>query len=166
MYTLILIGVYSGRLGTSKQEGWAMIKSTDVLTKKIAGNKFRMIGVTDDVTVCDCCGRHNLKKTIVLTDSEDVFPDSAEVYFYGQDCAQTALRFKKYYTKKQMFEKAAIAAAEQKNKEQNNLIDGRKVVLIDGRYCLPNQTCLEYKVRRANLVKTYPCFFDSAIDEV
>jgi hypothetical protein len=45
----------------------------------------KVAGVTEDVTTCECCGKSNLKKTVVL--------DNGEAFkFYGSDCAARALR--------------------------------------------------------------------------
>lgn len=49
-------------------------------------SKFKALGVTDEVTVCDCCGKKNLKVTVCLEDTEN----GGEVY-YGRDCAGMAL---------------------------------------------------------------------------
>lgn len=50
--------------------------------------KYQIIGTTDDVNTCDCCGRTNLKKTVILKDTES----SEEVYF-GTECAAKALNW-------------------------------------------------------------------------
>jgi hypothetical protein len=47
---------------------------------------YRVLGTTDERTTCDCCGRTNLKATVVLVPS-DGGPD----VFYGSDCAARAL---------------------------------------------------------------------------
>lgn len=44
----------------------------------------KIIGLSDTFTTCDCCGRKNLKKTIVL-DSEGA------ILYYGTSCASVAL---------------------------------------------------------------------------
>lgn len=44
----------------------------------------KLIGISDDVTTCECCGKANLKCTVVLTNGE------GEVH-YGRDCAARAL---------------------------------------------------------------------------
>jgi hypothetical protein len=44
----------------------------------------KILGINDDVTTCECCGRTNLKKTVVLE------TDSGEKH-YGTQCAATAL---------------------------------------------------------------------------
>lgn len=44
----------------------------------------RILGVNDEVTTCECCGKSNLKLTVVLTDGEGE-------RHYGRDCAARAL---------------------------------------------------------------------------
>lgn len=44
----------------------------------------RILGINDDVTTCECCGKSNLKCTVVLTNGE------GEVH-YGRDCAAKAI---------------------------------------------------------------------------
>jgi hypothetical protein len=44
----------------------------------------RILGINDDVTTCECCGKSGLKCTIVLTN------DEGEVH-YGRDCAARAV---------------------------------------------------------------------------
>lgn len=45
----------------------------------------KLLGIRDDVTVCDCCGKSRLKCTVALETAE-----GATVY-YGRDCAARAL---------------------------------------------------------------------------
>jgi hypothetical protein len=45
-------------------------------------NAFRVLGITDEVTECDCCGRQNLKATVVLR-----FDNDTENRHYGRTCA-------------------------------------------------------------------------------
>ena len=45
---------------------------------------FKMLGVSDEVTTCECCGKTNLKRTVVLQS------DAGQVH-YGVDCAAKAL---------------------------------------------------------------------------
>lgn len=47
--------------------------------------KWKVLGKNDEVTTCECCGKANLKLTVVLTDGE------REVR-YGRDCAARAIR--------------------------------------------------------------------------
>ena len=46
----------------------------------------KMLGINDEVTTCECCGKTNLKKTVVLS------IDGAQVH-YGTQCASRAFRF-------------------------------------------------------------------------
>lgn len=45
----------------------------------------KILGISDEVTTCECCGKKNLKRTVVLTNGE------GEVH-YGSECAAKALR--------------------------------------------------------------------------
>lgn len=45
---------------------------------------WKLLGINDDVTTCECCGKSNLKCTVVLTNGD------GEVC-YGRDCAARAL---------------------------------------------------------------------------
>ena len=44
----------------------------------------KFLGTTSDITECECCGKSNLKKTVVLLIDEDV-------RHYGATCAANAL---------------------------------------------------------------------------
>ena len=46
--------------------------------------------ITDSVTTCDCCGKTNLKNTVVLLDDE-----TSDFVYYGSVCAQKALGYSK-----------------------------------------------------------------------
>ncbi len=46
-----------------------------------------MLGTSDEVLQCECCGKPDLKKTIVLTIGEDSDP-----VYYGSTCAAWALK--------------------------------------------------------------------------
>jgi hypothetical protein len=45
----------------------------------------RFLGTTDEVAVCDCCGRKDLKSTVALS------IDEGEPVYYGVTCAARAL---------------------------------------------------------------------------
>jgi hypothetical protein len=45
---------------------------------------WKVLGKNDEVTVCECCGKANLKLTVILTNGE------GEVR-YGRDCAARVL---------------------------------------------------------------------------
>lgn len=46
---------------------------------------YKLLGINDDVTTCECCGKSDLKCTVVMTNGE------GEVH-YGRQCAARALR--------------------------------------------------------------------------
>lgn len=46
---------------------------------------FKILGINDDVTTCECCGRSNLKATVVLESSD------GSMVHYGKDCAARTL---------------------------------------------------------------------------
>jgi excinuclease UvrABC ATPase subunit len=50
----------------------------------MAASNWKCLGRNDEVTTCECCGKTNLKFTVVLTDGE------GEVR-YGRDCAARKL---------------------------------------------------------------------------
>lgn len=49
-------------------------------------NAVTFLGITDEQTTCDLCGKSNLKRTVRLR-----FEDDAEECHYGVDCAARAL---------------------------------------------------------------------------
>jgi len=51
----------------------------------------RVMGITDDVTTCECCGRQNLKCTVALDKTDAEGNTTGEVVHYGRDCAAKAL---------------------------------------------------------------------------
>lgn len=46
---------------------------------------FKLLGITDEISTCDCCGRTNLKCTVALES------EAGEILHYGRDCAGKAL---------------------------------------------------------------------------
>lgn len=46
---------------------------------------YKVLGITDAVSVCDCCGKKNIKKAVELENPE------GDIVFYGTDCAGAAL---------------------------------------------------------------------------
>lgn len=47
--------------------------------------KLTAVHITDEITVCDCCGRGGLKKTVAMSDGVSV------VAYYGTGCALKAM---------------------------------------------------------------------------
>lgn len=56
----------------------------------------RFLGVSDEVTTCECCGKKNLKRTVAIS-----FDGGSPVY-YGTDCAARTLGRKASVVKDQM----------------------------------------------------------------
>lgn len=63
----------------------------------------KVLGINDEVTTCECCGRAGLKKTVILSDGE------GEKRF-GVDCAATALMGSKKSGDKRIVTVRATAA--------------------------------------------------------
>lgn len=69
----------------------------------------RILGISDDVTACECCGRSDLKKTVSLGD------DNGGVRYYGCECAAKAIaRDGGHKFKASQIEKMAINAGKPK----------------------------------------------------
>jgi hypothetical protein len=51
--------------------------------------RFRVQGITDDVTTCECCGLTNLKRTVRLIQL-DADGNDMEAVYYGTSCAAKA----------------------------------------------------------------------------
>ena len=66
---------------------------------------YKVLGISDEVTVCECCGRTNLKKTVVLSNGD------GEVR-YGTECAARAMKIKKGDVEK------AVRSAEKSKAEE------------------------------------------------
>lgn len=47
---------------------------------------YTVLGASDEITVCDCCGRSNLKVTVALENTE-----TGKVVHFGRDCAGAAV---------------------------------------------------------------------------
>ncbi|WP_431935757.1 hypothetical protein [Micromonospora sp. RP3T] len=51
--------------------------------------RFRVQGITDDCTTCECCGRVNLKRTVLLVEL-DIDGNDLDAVYYGTGCAALA----------------------------------------------------------------------------
>lgn len=69
----------------------------------MAGN-LKILGITDERTECECCGKTGLKRTVALD------RDGAVVYF-GSDCAALALMGRKTAGNRKVVETKAEAVA-------------------------------------------------------
>jgi len=58
-----------------------------------AAKAYRLLGTTEEITSCDCCGRDNLKKTVrvMLVDRDGNFEANEPLHF-GVVCASKAAR--------------------------------------------------------------------------
>ncbi len=74
--------------------------------------RFTMLGISDDIDHCDCCGRTGLKRTVALHPTSD----ASDIRYYGTSCAAAALRTSAGRVTKvaQAAQAAADAAAEQR----------------------------------------------------
>lgn len=54
---------------------------------------YRVLGTTDDFTVCELCGRDDLKGTVVLQALDLDGNDDGEPVHYGSDCGARAARW-------------------------------------------------------------------------
>ena len=57
------------------------------MTNATTARRFTVLGTTDEVTTCDCCGRSDLKSTVALNDGDN---GDAIVHF-GCVCAARAM---------------------------------------------------------------------------
>ncbi|MEU5060097.1 MULTISPECIES: hypothetical protein [unclassified Streptomyces] len=55
--------------------------------------QFTVKGVVDYCTVCECCGRTNLKRTVALMPLDCEGNEEGQVSYYGTQCAADALRW-------------------------------------------------------------------------
>lgn len=49
--------------------------------------RFEVLGISDEVTACDCCGKSNLKRTVCIHDNE-----SGETKYFGTTCATAPVK--------------------------------------------------------------------------
>jgi hypothetical protein len=47
-----------------------------------ATRQFRILGITDSINSCDCCGKQNLQKTVAIENCE-----TGEIAHFGTSCA-------------------------------------------------------------------------------
>lgn len=70
------------------------IDLSDRFTPMQSPIRFKFLGATQDATVCDCCGKQDLKKTAVLQIQDTSFdgwqhehPTEENIGYYGSSCA-------------------------------------------------------------------------------
>lgn len=52
---------------------------------------FKILGITDEKTECECCGRTNLKCTVALEFTDAEGNSTGDITYYGRDCASRAM---------------------------------------------------------------------------
>ena len=60
-------------------------------------NKYNLLGTTDEVNSCDCCGRKNLKETVCFE-----VADTGELVYFGVVCAARMRNLKAQDIKEQI----------------------------------------------------------------
>lgn len=55
--------------------------------------KYFVIGSTDNCTTCDCCGKQNLKKTVVLGTIDADGNKELDPHYFGTTCAKKAVDY-------------------------------------------------------------------------
>lgn len=65
--------------------------------------KFRAIGLTDDVTTCECCGKQNLKRTVMMLQL-DADGNGIDVFYFGTTCAERNTRKSKSRIEREIIE--------------------------------------------------------------
>lgn len=54
-------------------------------------NRFTIKGITDETTICECCGRAGLKRVVALMPLDVDGNEDGPVVYYGTDCAADAM---------------------------------------------------------------------------
>lgn len=101
--------------------------------------KYEFIGVTDEFTTCDLCGKTRLKKTMILKDMETL-----EFVFAGVDCGVEALGW--YYEQsKKNLKKAEWA--------RQDWIESSIGEDVEYKEFMKNPPCSKYDVRGYNTAR-------------
>lgn len=80
---------------------------------------YRIKGANDEVTTCQCCGRQNLKETVILEALDPEGTGTGAVVRFGTSCAARALTWTQKAVKQEVkrvkdAEAAALAAEQQR----------------------------------------------------
>lgn len=78
--------------------------------------KFKMLGISDKPE-CDCCGKKNLKSSVVLENL-----DSGEIVYFGVDCASKAMR-QRYMGKTYKISREAVKSMAIRAKRENVVVE-------------------------------------------
>lgn len=90
---------------------------------------YELLGIDDEVTTCECCGKTNLKCTAVLAILDADSTARGEVRF-GRDCAARALRVKMSADKLE----GKARAAEVKRLYSTRAGGSKRIKVVDGRF--------------------------------
>jgi hypothetical protein len=83
--------------------------------------KYTVAGTTDENTTCDCCGKSNLKMTVVLRDED------GEFHFFGRSCAARATGWKSAYLSREI-----LSADSRANAAREALVRWSRYLTADG----------------------------------
>lgn len=92
----------------------------------------KVLGITDDRTDCDCCGKVNLKCTVALE------RESGELVYFGRHCAALAVHGSKSARNVSRIESAALQAMQEAEHNRKSklarIADDRPVTcIVDGK---------------------------------
>lgn len=60
----------------------------------------RVLGITDEFCVCDCCGKSNLKSTVAMERCDEDGNGTGDIIHYGSECAARALKIRDHSFRK------------------------------------------------------------------
>lgn len=86
--------------------------------------RYTAVGTTDENTQCDCCGRTNLKMTVVLRDNGEA--NFGEHVFFGRTCAARATGWRVAYLDRE------VIAANNARERAQGIADRHAAYLADG----------------------------------
>lgn len=123
----------------------------------------KILGITDERTTCECCGKANLKRTVAIEFNSDI-------RYYGTTCAAKALNFPnpakytsrnaellvtdygKRITAQERKAKALQSAQYQANKYNQEVSilrkDGRYSIMLSSHYISMNNPAWGYEIER------------------
>tara|TARA_R110000803_G_scaffold95931_1_gene164014 strand:- start:796 stop:1167 length:372 start_codon:yes stop_codon:yes gene_type:complete len=85
-----------------------------------------ILGFTDEITSCDCCGRTELKGTYVMDDKE------GNIYYYGSSCGVNAASLTDSKELKKEVKKADFVNSYSNLKSDHNKIKAMKSAINKG----------------------------------
>lgn len=83
---------------------------------------YKVLGISDERTECECCGRKGLKRTVALDRTDAEGNATGDVVYFGVDCAGAAVHCRKTSSNTTKVKNAAAAyETEQKAIRRNKL---------------------------------------------